>query len=104
MDEWFSRRDSYLRAILSWESCEPSGACHLCRDKPGLWQCNDCLGNVLLCRGCCLSTHRRLPFHQIHYWTGTHFERDWLYNLGLVLFLGHHGDPCPRVLANPITV
>ena len=35
------------------------------------------------------------PFHGLACWTGRHFAPVSLYSLGIVLFLGHDGVPCP---------
>ena len=76
--------------------------CSLCLKTPALWRCTDCLGNHALCRDCCRKGHKDQSFHWIEFWTGTHYERDWLFNLGVIIHLGHHGSPCP--FWEPITL
>ena len=43
---------------------------------------------------CCINSHQGNPFHAIEKWTGECFIRDSLYQLGLVLYLGHGGERC----------
>lgn len=38
--------------------------------------------------------HRESPFHRIQVWTGSHFARSSLLEVGLVLEVGHHGSTC----------
>src|SRR3954466_13367528 len=97
MDEWFGRRDRYLHTILTGESPSNDGICSLCQADSGHWRCKDCLGSRSVCRGCCRETHHKLPFHRIEYWNGNHYEDDWLCNVGVVIYLGHGGDPCPII-------
>ncbi|KAN0125265.1 hypothetical protein V8E53_015656 [Lactarius tabidus] len=58
-------------------------------------KCLDCLGANYFCRICCIKSHKCTPFHRLARWTGTHFTPISLHSLGFVVFLGHHGDPCP---------
>jgi hypothetical protein len=101
MDEWIgTKRESYLAGITTQDSQQGLYQCSSCSASSGPWRCKDCIGRRPLCRNCCRSHHRDLPFHRIEFWTGTHYERDWLANLGVVLHLGHHGECCP--LRDPV--
>ncbi|TEB34685.1 hypothetical protein FA13DRAFT_1707537 [Coprinellus micaceus] len=40
--------------------------------------------------------HRANPFHRIEAWTGSMWIPLWLWRLGTIICLGHHGAPCPR--------
>ena len=103
MDEWIgTQRESYVQAIIGRDSPHGVDKCGLCLKTTALWRCTDCLGNHALCQDCCWKGHKYLPFHQIEFWTGTHYERDWLSNLGVIIHLGHHGSPCP--LWEPVTL
>ena len=96
MDEWTGiRQERYLRAIIARDSPNRTEECRSCSEQFSHWRCRDCLGNQALCRRCCRERHRDLPCHRIEFWTGTHYERDWLCNLGVVVHLGHHSRPCP---------
>jgi hypothetical protein len=43
--------------------------------------------------------HASDPFHRILFWTGTHYKDAWLRDVGLCIYLGHDGEPCPY---NPV--
>lgn len=49
------------------------------------------------CRQCIVSCHMEIPFHQVEQWTGKYFKRISMAMLGLKLYCGHHGTPCPSV-------
>lgn len=97
MKEWLPHRKAFLRIITARDSLADSGKCIHCTQPGGHWRCLDCFGAHALCRSCCRSSHSFLPFHRIQFWTGTHYEQDWLYNLGVVINLGHRGIACPLV-------
>lgn len=61
-----------------------------------LYRCRDCLGGAMLCGTCCVTTHQRTPFHHLERWTGSYFQRTSLAALGLSLYCGHSGNPCPQ--------
>src|SRR6266702_1169621 len=71
--------------------------CSMCR-KHGGFKCPDCFGGPLLCKDCCVEFHRHSPFHRPLQWTSTHYTPVSLQSLGLVLFLGHNGAPCPQTV------
>jgi len=103
MDEWIgTQRELYVQAIIGWDSPHGVNQCGLRLKTPALWRCTDCLGNHALWQDCCQKDHKNLPFHWIEFWTGSHYKRDWLSNLEVVIHLGHHGSPCP--LWEPITL
>ncbi|KAN0128275.1 hypothetical protein V8E53_013944 [Lactarius tabidus] len=58
-------------------------------------KCSDCLGGNYFCRDCCIKSHKCTPFHRLACWTGSHFTPVSLHSLGFLIFLGHHGNPCP---------
>ncbi|KAH9169689.1 hypothetical protein EDB89DRAFT_1854176 [Lactarius sanguifluus] len=58
-------------------------------------KCSDCIGGNYFCKGCCLQTHMRSPFHRMSRWTGAHFAPISLRSLRFKLCLGHDGKPCP---------
>jgi hypothetical protein len=55
----------------------------------------DCFGPTWFCQVCCVREHKRNPFHHIRHWTGSHFTRITLLDLGFICHLGHNGEPCP---------
>lgn len=56
----------------------------------------------MLCEDCCRTTHKFLPLHRVETWQGDHFEQAWLWQNGIILHLGHGGEPCDA--APPIGV
>ncbi len=44
-----------------------------------------------------VATHCYCPFHLLERWNGECFERTTLADLGLVIHLGHSGEPCPAI-------
>ncbi|KAE9388175.1 hypothetical protein BT96DRAFT_797707, partial [Gymnopus androsaceus JB14] len=69
--------------------------------RPGLFRCKECFSQQLLCGDCCVEMHACHPLHCIEEWTGRFFRRSWLFNLGLVVELGHEDSttctvPCYR--------
>ncbi|PBK81354.1 hypothetical protein ARMGADRAFT_1039397 [Armillaria gallica] len=70
--------------------------CLSCQDSiyqlaPGeaRYQCEDCLGTMLVCQVCVVTSHQHLPLHIIQRWTGYHFEKVALCNLGLWIQLSY---------------
>ncbi|KAG1879776.1 hypothetical protein F4604DRAFT_1532748, partial [Suillus subluteus] len=59
------------------------------------YKCHGCFGEPLYCTNCCRMNHQRLPFHRISQWTGAFFEESCLVKIGMVMWLGHAGTPCP---------
>lgn len=60
-------------------------------------RCRECRAKEPTCLKCAARNHRNLPFHWIDIWNGEFFERRDLSDTGFVLYLGHHGDPCPHI-------
>jgi hypothetical protein len=97
IEEWLPKKQMYLQALLSNEVPD-SLTCHSCGDVLGYWRCRDCFFNPLLCNNCCRDNHASHPFHRIDHWTGSYYEPAWLFQVGVVLNLGHGGRPCPSYL------
>lgn len=87
----------HLMELMDLEAPPVDGSCMECRDPSAAYRCLDCIyGQQLLCASCCLTQHHHQPFHRIQRWTGHFFDRDDLGNLGVVIHLGHGGQPCPN--------
>jgi hypothetical protein len=54
------------------------------------------MGTPIYCTDCCRQQHAILPFHRIQQWTGEFFTPAWLRQVGVVIYLGHGGKPCPK--------
>ncbi|KAJ3564219.1 hypothetical protein NP233_g8437 [Leucocoprinus birnbaumii] len=105
-----SRKSAYAK-IKSWEplfealqrcfiklEAEPAvgNAYPRCStSNPALYRCAECLTGVSMCQNCIVSRHIHHPLHRIQQWTGTHFTDTSLRQLGLVVYIGHRGQPCP---------
>jgi hypothetical protein len=48
-----------------------------------------------------LQTHTHLPFHKIEIWKDRSFRPAQLMDLGHIIHLGHHGQPCPSNYSLP---
>ncbi|KIM52521.1 hypothetical protein SCLCIDRAFT_140978 [Scleroderma citrinum Foug A] len=68
--------------------------CTLCQGD-GTYRCTECIHRPLFCSSCCRKEHKLRPFHCVEQWNGTFFEESSLQLAGLVVHLGHGGDPCP---------
>ncbi|KAJ6449028.1 hypothetical protein C8R47DRAFT_1230815 [Mycena vitilis] len=58
----------------------------------GTVMCMNC-GPKLLCTRCCLKGHQTKPLHKIKVWEPT-WQQSTLAHEGLVVNLGHRGEPC----------
>jgi hypothetical protein len=101
LDEWLLYRDIYLQEILKLEAPPPQMACQSCKINDYAYRCQDCFGEPVFCQACCLTTHKREPYHTIQRWTGNCFVQSTLHDLGLILDLGHGGDCCPAYKNSP---
>ncbi|KAH6888206.1 hypothetical protein BKA70DRAFT_1443191 [Coprinopsis sp. MPI-PUGE-AT-0042] len=95
MNDWVDVKDVFLEEILNRERPLLDMHCEQCSSQDSLWRCLDCFSCPTLCVTCIRSGHRSLPFHRVEIWQHTHFEPSWLWKTGLVVHLGHRGEPCP---------
>lgn len=69
--------------------------------QQALWRCQDCCGCLEMCATCLRKTHLRLPWHRVQVWTSNSFYSDsWLHKVGVKLYGGHDGHPCPCLEVN----
>ncbi|KAH9884219.1 hypothetical protein C8Q73DRAFT_644132 [Cubamyces lactineus] len=66
-------------------------------------RCYDCLGRPHYCETCLLRTHRRTPFHRIWQWSTEDgfWHKTTTGALGMKLWGGHNGAPCPNITRDP---
>ncbi|KAJ6451151.1 hypothetical protein C8R45DRAFT_848553 [Mycena sanguinolenta] len=94
MMTWTAFRDEYLDEMLRLEG-RGGAVCNLrcasCEDFNPLFRCAHqiCHGPEMFCAACIVKKHSCLPTHWIEEWNGKYFERRSLYDLGLVIQLGH---------------
>lgn len=90
-------RENLLPLLFSLEAPAKgrSKKCCSCDAKTILYRCRTCFGGRMRCETCTVSHHVETPFHHVERWTGSFFERTTLGILGLKLYCGHQGAPCP---------
>ena len=99
MKEFVARVDGILQAMQAREALPNSTSCAECSESVAQWRCDDCIGGKLLCRFCMRHSHFSNPFHRIEYWTGTHFRRAALWEVGVYLTSPHqNGGICPNLV------
>ncbi|KAI9451585.1 hypothetical protein BJY52DRAFT_1190868 [Lactarius psammicola] len=98
MSQWLQYRGRYLDILLEMEGHPPSPSYSVCSTTHADIKCSNCFGANVFCKVCCLSVHKRSPFHQLLLWTGSHYAPTSLYSLGYLLCLGHAGEPCPKTV------
>jgi hypothetical protein len=81
--------------LMAAEAPPPGRLCSAC-GQDGVYKCHSCLAEPLFCTNCCRTQHMLLPFHRISQWTGCFFQETCLMKLGVEVFLGHQGQPCPN--------
>ncbi|KAF8961701.1 hypothetical protein BDZ97DRAFT_1759716 [Flammula alnicola] len=100
--EWVPRRPDYLKTILAMEApWDPMEKCEACDRRAGKWRCKQCAGGRMLCGLCFQNEHQFLPFHRVETWNGRYFKVGALWQVGVKLYLGHHGLPCPGSVTRP---
>ncbi|KAL4065411.1 hypothetical protein J3A83DRAFT_4100050, partial [Scleroderma citrinum] len=61
----------------------------------GIYRCRECSYQPVFCTSCCWAEHKLRPFHRVQQWNGTFFEESSMRLAGIVIYLGHAGEPCP---------
>jgi len=88
-----------LEALQHREALPNSTICAECSESIAHWRCDDCIGGKLLCRFCMRHLHSSNPFHRIECWTGSHFRKAALWEVGVYLTLPHqNGAICQNLL------
>ncbi|KAF8800765.1 hypothetical protein BYT27DRAFT_7031060, partial [Phlegmacium glaucopus] len=62
---------------------------HCTLDNWAVWRCTDCTLGRPVCRQCMRQTHQDSPLHRIERWTGTHFRRAALWEVGTYILVRH---------------
>ena len=98
LNDWLPHQDEFLWEMLNLEAPNDNMTCPCCPALAFQFCCLECLGSPLLCLRCCLENHRSNPYHKIEVWNGRCFLSSDLHEIGIKLYLGHGGDPCPTIL------
>jgi hypothetical protein len=89
LEEFVDRVHPMLKALLTRDACPRTTKCRLCQNN-GRWRCRDCTMSGVLCRGCIRKSHSGNPLHRIEVWTGSHFHRAELWEVGVYMVIPHH--------------
>ncbi|KAJ7177717.1 hypothetical protein C8R46DRAFT_888663 [Mycena filopes] len=96
MQDWKTEhRSEYQKRIIDLEAPSSNSLCRRCKVSPGLFRCDHCTGHGTWCETCCLAVHQTSPFHCTRKWNGRFYKKMDLDKIGLTIFFGHGGDPCP---------
>jgi hypothetical protein len=72
-----------------------------CGSGPAHYRCEECFCPEPSCKKCIIDSHRYFPLHHVQEWTGTYFTRRSLFELGMIIRLGHYTRRCPNVPHGP---
>jgi CxC2 like cysteine cluster associated with KDZ transposases len=95
------KRKQFITRIIGM-SAGPHGAeatCPRCRSGRAVWRCKDCTDTKAICVLCCRNAHKLGVFHRIEKWNGRFYQPGALWQVGVKIYLGHGGKPCPRSAA-----
>ena len=102
MKHWLQeKRSLYLNRILEMKAdgVREKATCPVCQMGRAIWRCLDCMDKRPLCVFCCRSNHTNAIFHRIQKWNGRYYKKGALWQVGVKLYTGHNGSPCPCSLA-----
>ena len=94
--EWLDCRDMYLQQMLEGEGPPLDSSCLNCGALDATINCSDCIAQAMTCPECAVGLHQDIPFHRISRWNSRYYEKESLFDLGLIVHLGHVGKPCPQ--------
>ncbi|KAH9929427.1 uncharacterized protein B0H18DRAFT_1084196 [Fomitopsis serialis] len=105
LERWRPRLPDILDDILATEVPPGIGELCTCGKQAATTRCRDCFQSRLQCPRCLIHSHRHSPFHWAEVWNGEFLVKTDLAALGLTMYLGHDGDPCPSLRSTflPIT-
>ncbi|KAG8712927.1 hypothetical protein FRC09_019313 [Ceratobasidium sp. 395] len=106
LQEWREKyAESYLPLFFARYAPPPSQSCASCQEVcDAFYKCRTCLVSSPSCGQCLADRHRQSPTHCIERFNDQFWETASLAELGLVLHLGHGGEPCPQKAASRVTV
>ncbi len=85
-----------METVIAKECAVLPVSCRTCQATEDLYRCLYCMTQPIYCSAEMREYHELTPFHRIEKWTGTHFQPAWLSEVGLKIYLGHQGNPCPN--------
>ena len=101
MKQWRDeKRAKYMeRLIEGYAKSTENGRstrCPLCHLGKAVWRCKDCGDRRVLCVLCFRDRHLMNLFHRVEKWNGRYFQRGALWQVGVKIYVGHQGMPCPQ--------
>lgn len=73
--------------------------CPQCKQGRAVWRCLDCMDKRAVCVLCCRTNHTNSILHRVEKWNGRYYQKGALWQVGVKVYVGHHGSPCPHTLA-----
>jgi len=110
MKQWLEeKREKYLHRILQMKAgpqdlLGKGGKsvvlrCPKCDFGRPIWRCLDCTDKSAVCVLCCRNAHKFNIFHTIEKWNGRFYQTGALWQVGVKVYTGHNGHPCPKSTA-----
>ena len=95
------KRMPYIEKMIEMKAGpqDEDSKCPQCRTGRAVWRCLDCCNKKPICVLCFRNIHKRDPFHRVEKWNGRYFQKGALWQVGIKIYLGHDGRPCPRSAA-----
>jgi hypothetical protein len=56
----------------------------------------DCTDKAAVCVLCCRNSHKFNILHRIEKWNGRFYQQGALWQVGVKIYIGHNGNPCPK--------
>ena len=101
MQEWVhEKRNAFGERILALKAGPCQMRCQHCGFGKAVWRCLDCVSGRTLCVLCCCDLHQYQIFHRVERWNGRFYQKGALWQVGVKLYVGHRGDPCPSTIAD----
>jgi hypothetical protein len=102
MRVWLNeKRAKYLSRLIEMKAGPPAqdSICKRCGTGRAIWRCHDCTDKFAVCVLCCRMAHKYNIFHRVEKWNGRYYQHAALWQVGIKIFVGHDGNPCPRSTA-----
>jgi hypothetical protein len=93
------KRTRYVNRLFQSKGGPPSterGSCPKCNIGRPVWRCLDCSDTRAVCVLCCRNIHKFDYLHRVEKWNGRFYQRGALWQVGVKIYTGHNGTPCPR--------
>lgn len=103
MRQWLlEKRVPYLERIIGLKGrTGPNGGTNVCACGFGttIWRCRECADKSPVCVLCCKNRHKLNWFHRVEKWNGRFYQPGALWQVGVKMYVGHNGAPCPKSIS-----